>query len=71
MVFSMRSILAWIRSLAASIVEWLKAKFSKSGEIETPERPERPDGPGGAVCYYGCPNSKRTAALQLGRKRYR
>ena len=61
--------------------EWVRSIFSKdepsepdpSNPADDPglDRPERPDRPGDIVCYYGCPNSKKAAKLQLQRKLYR
>ena len=62
----MRNFFAWVRSLFETAVNWIFEKLGQKPPFEAPDEPEGPGGP--VVAYYGCPNSERTAALQLGRK---
>ena len=56
----MRALIALIKKLLDRIVQ----------RLGLGTKPSDPD-PIEYVDYYGCPNSKRAAALQLGKQRYR
>ena len=65
-----------MRSFFENLINWLKklldmvkSVFKKEDPAtELPDFPDRPD-PTEIVCYYGCPNSKRTEKLQLEKRR--
>ena len=74
-----------MRSFFNMLWSWLKEAFLKLIGKDEPQqtdpsepdneypgfdRPDRP-GPGEIICYYGCPNSKTAAKLQLSKKLYR
>ena len=68
-----------MRSIFALILSRLKQLFAFifRKEVTVDPKPDDPDiegpinGDDVYVCYYGCPNSKRTQKLQLSRKLYR
>lgn len=59
-----------MRSFFAGIASWFKRMvariFHRDAEDNTEAKPVEPDE---IICYYGCPNSKKAKALQLGKRR--
>ncbi len=60
-------------SFFSGIWNWFIGLFRRDREIGGIEdfTGADPLDPGRYICYYGCPNSKKAAKLQLGRKAVR
>ena len=60
-------------SVFARILSWFKTLIARLTRRETVNDPDLPviDPGSQVVVYYGCPNSKRTAKLRLGKRAVR